>query len=283
MNTPQSTLAPFGSSSQSGGSPFPFDQTLKASSPFSAAPQSPFSAAPQSPFSATNSEVMERSMPEPGKPAKIPAPRAKPVDTPFQVVQEAYPALAASIDAQSPFSPSSPVATPAVHSPFAVSRPSFTPAPFPSIVPPPSSVSSSWNMPTPFHSASKSAAPQTTFSAAEPEYYQNYQQLELRAIFGVDREMSAEEIMQRARALPSIRMVSRIDEQDLTALHHLRCTLQSIGVSNGTLRIFAGNSPIEFIQEGNTTLVVQTDGGFAPGIRETLMIITRELEKMGLH
>jgi hypothetical protein len=37
---------------------------------------------------------------------------------------------------------------------------------------------------------------------------------------------------------------------------------------------------LEFIREGSVMLAVQTDGGFAPGVRETLMIIARELGRM---
>jgi hypothetical protein len=38
---------------------------------------------------------------------------------------------------------------------------------------------------------------------------------------------------------------------------------------------------LEFIREGSVLLAVQTDGGFAPGVRETLMIVARELDRLG--
>jgi hypothetical protein len=43
------------------------------------------------------------------------------------------------------------------------------------------------------------------------------------------------------------------------------------------LKLYAGSVPLEFIREGPVLLAVQTDGGFAPGVRETLMIVAREL------
>lgn len=104
-------------------------------------------------------------------------------------------------------------------------------------------------------------------------------QLELRAIFGVDREMDHEEILQRVRMLPGIRQVARLGTQHLGALENFRQVLASLGFGTGGLRVYADSSPVEFIREGNVVLAVQTDGGFAPGVRETLMIVAREFGK----
>lgn len=93
--------------------------------------------------------------------------------------------------------------------------------------------------------------------------------------------MGVEEILQRARALPGVRHVARVGAQDMAAVDSLRRVLVGLGFGGGNLRLFAGSVPIEFIREGNQMLAVQTDGGFAPGVRETLMIVARELEKMG--
>jgi hypothetical protein len=108
-----------------------------------------------------------------------------------------------------------------------------------------------------------------------------YRQLELRAIFGVDREMSGDEILQRTRSLPGIRHVARIGSHEVGALDTLKRTLHTLGFGSGQLRLYSGSVPIEFVRDGNTILAVQTDGGFAPGIRETIMIVARELDKMG--
>ena len=37
---------------------------------------------------------------------------------------------------------------------------------------------------------------------------------------------------------------------------------------------------MEFIREGSVMLAVRTDGGFAPGVRETLMLVARELGRI---
>jgi hypothetical protein len=41
-----------------------------------------------------------------------------------------------------------------------------------------------------------------------------------------------------------------------------------------------GNSPVELIREGRVVLAVMTDGSFAPGVRETIMIGAREIDRM---
>ncbi len=102
-------------------------------------------------------------------------------------------------------------------------------------------------------------------------------QLELRAIFGVDREMNHEEIVQRARTLPGIRQIARVSEGDVAAVDALKGVIANLGFGNGAIRLYSGSVPIEFIREGKTLLAVQTDGGFAPGVRETLMLVAREL------
>ena len=40
------------------------------------------------------------------------------------------------------------------------------------------------------------------------------------------------------------------------------------------------HTPIDFIREGSVVLAVQNDGSFAPGVRETLMIVARELGRL---
>jgi hypothetical protein len=108
-----------------------------------------------------------------------------------------------------------------------------------------------------------------------------FRQLELRAIFGVDREMSTDEILQRTRSLPGIKHVAKIGYTDVVALESLKPTLQGLGFGGGNIRLYSGSVPIEFVRDGQTMLAVQTDGGFAPGVKEAIMIVARELEKMG--
>ncbi len=104
-------------------------------------------------------------------------------------------------------------------------------------------------------------------------------QLELRAIFGVDREMTTEEILQRTRALPGIRNIARVSAQDMGTIEGLKNLLPNLGFGSGGLKLYLGSVPLEFIREGSVLFAVQTDGGFAPGVRETLMLVARELSR----
>lgn len=104
-------------------------------------------------------------------------------------------------------------------------------------------------------------------------------QLELRAIFAVDHEMTKGEIIQRCRSLPGIRQVACVGEQDIQAVDAIMTAIPNFGFGNGPTQVYSGSVPIEFIREGGTLLAVQTDGGFAPGVRETLMLVARELSK----
>lgn len=105
-------------------------------------------------------------------------------------------------------------------------------------------------------------------------------QLELRAIFGVDRELTEGEILQRAGALPGIRHLGRVSSADIGAVEGIKRVLGNLNFGGGQVKLYSGSAPIDFIREGSVMLAVQTDGGFAPGVRETLMIVARELGRM---
>jgi hypothetical protein len=105
-------------------------------------------------------------------------------------------------------------------------------------------------------------------------------QLELRAIFGVDREMSTDEILICTRSLPGIKHVAKIGYNDVASLESFKATLQGHGFGCGNIRLYFDSMPIEFVRDGQTVLAVQTNGGFAPGVKEAIMIVARELEKM---
>jgi len=91
--------------------------------------------------------------------------------------------------------------------------------------------------------------------------------------------MSTDEILQRARALPGIRHIARVSAADVAAVDGLKQVVANLGFGSGGLKLYAGSVPIEFIRESGVMLAVQTDGGFAPGVRETLMIVARELSR----
>lgn len=264
--------------------PFSFAVEAPPSSPFSAVPL-----APQSPFASMPDSVQDRSMPEPGKPAKIPAPRAKPSESPFQVVAENGNHYGYDSPQPSPFAvapmlrtaaPIAPINAPqpAQSNPFSFPREMAASMPaYGAYAQGPMPQTSIAQGPFPSAGASASQIGQPFYSDESPVF----RQLELRAIFGVDREMSGEEILQRSRALPGVIQVARIASQDVIALENLKRTLQALGFGSGNLRLYNGHVPIEFVRDGATILAVQTDGGFAPGIRETMMIVARELDKMG--
>jgi hypothetical protein len=118
-----------------------------------------------------------------------------------------------------------------------------------------------------------------SFDASQSDSY-SIRQLELRAIFGVDREMNVEEILQRTRALPGMRNIARVSPQDMGAIETLKHLLPNLGFGSGGLKLYSGSVPLEFVREGSVMLAVQTDGGFAPGVRETLMLVARELGRL---
>ena len=230
---------------------FGYEAPAKAYSaaPFEAAPvaASPFSVAPQQPAASPFSVEPQRG-PSPSTQAALAA---------FGSWQEpaASPTPQTAEEPASPFAQPTPAAiTPAVEAPLQV--------------------------PAAFSSAPQTkSVPMDSFDASHSDSY-SIRQLELRAIFGVDREMNVEEILQRTRALPGMRNIARVSSQDMTALESLKHLLPNLGFGSGGLKLYAGSVPMEFIREGSVMLAVRTDGGFAPGVRETLMLVARELGRI---
>jgi hypothetical protein len=225
----------------------PFE-TAPASQPVQPAAASPFSLAPQQPAASPFSVEPTRG-PSPSTQAAIAAfgnwqePAASAAPQPFMEPAPAFaqPAPAASFEA-----PVAPIQVPAAFAPVTPTAPVAA----------------------------------DSFDASQSDSY-SIRQLELRAIFGVDREMNVEEILQRTRALPGMRNIARVSPQDMGAIETLKQLLPNLGFGSGGLKLYSGSVPLEFVREGSVMLAVQTDGGFAPGVRETLMLVARELGRLG--
>lgn len=275
-----------------------------AASPFATATRQ------ESPFTVVDDGAESRTV-EPGRPARVPERRK--TESPFQVAEpsEGYgfeaPARAYSA---APFE-AAPQSAPAAAFPFAPAPQQAPPSPFsvdPQRGPSPSTQAaiaafSNWQeappaavpqafaqpaapafAPTPVAQIPSAFAPAPQASHALVEESQSdsfsIRQLELRAIFGVDREMNPEEILQRSRSLPGMRNIARVSPQDMVTVEALKHLLPNLGFGSGGLKVYSGSIPLEFIREGPVMLAMQTDGGFAPGVRETLMLVARELGRL---
>lgn len=227
-----------------GGSTAPFENPSFASQPAAA---SPFSLAP--PQSAASPFSVE--------PARVPSQPTQAAIAAFGNWQEppSNPAPQSFMEPAQVFAQSAPAAAPE-----ASSAPIQVPAAFAPVV-------------------QHTPAVAESFDASQSDSY-SIRQLELRAIFGVDREMNVEEILQRTRALPGMRNIARVSPPDMAAIETLKHLLPNLGFGSGGLKLYSGSVPLEFVREGSVMLAVQTDGGFAPGVRETLMLVARELGRL---
>lgn len=108
-----------------------------------------------------------------------------------------------------------------------------------------------------------------------------FQQLELRAIFGVDHVLDTNDILQRARTLPGIRNVAIVGNQEAAALSNFRQAMQGMGFGDSNdMKLNSGGGAVDFLTESNATIAVLHEGSYAPGVQETLIIVARELGKL---
>ena len=248
---PEKRSDPFASADSK--SPFGYEPPVAGfgGSPFEGSPS--LSASKDSPFAvdAPKSEP-ETEIPEAASP--FAAPKA---GVPSDLIAAAVAAAAGSPAPTVSSTPPPLAATP---------EPARTPAPQPVAAASPEPVPAIRSTPAPAASSESDSS--------------SIRQLELRAIFGVDRELSENEILQRSRALPGIRHLGRIADADIGMIDGIKRVLANLDFGGGKVQLQCNNAPIEFIREGSVLLAVQTDGSFAPGVRETLIIAARELGRM---
>ncbi|MDP7655223.1 MAG: hypothetical protein QF706_04070 [Roseibacillus sp.] len=106
-------------------------------------------------------------------------------------------------------------------------------------------------------------------------------QLELRAIFGVDHDLSYQEIMQRVRGLPGIINVAKVNSKEVEALGILQDCSSKLGLREGEPIVMScSQGSVDFLEYEGTSLAVLRKGKYLPGVRETLIICARELGKL---
>ena len=281
-----------------------------AKSPFAVADEgaatSPFAivSEPESPFASMKDDHPTRLAVEPGRPVKLPerrpaageTPEARspfaaeaatspsPFDAPAQPTSpfaSSPPPVPAAAAASSPFGFAAEPAVAAAPAPVAaaiaaaaaapVAEPAPAPAPVAAVATPVAAAPAPATAPAP--------APVSVSESVDTDSG-SIRQLALRAIFGVDRELGAEEMLQRARGLSGIRHVARIPAAEVATVDAFKKLVSNLGFPAGQVKLVSGNLPIEFIREGNVVLAIQNDGSFAPGVKETLIIVARELGKL---
>lgn len=286
MSTPRGIFENFPNQSPSGApqaSPFGIAADAK---PRPEPGQSAPAAKMDSPFSVVGNDKVQDDQ----KAIRLPE-RRKPNESPFQISEpQGFGFEAATQSPQalkaSPFESVQAPPAPLQASPFQAEQPPAPPQPpvspagfggwpQPEVAPPPAPPAFAPAQP----SAAAAAPVRQASGVSEDSDSYSIKQLELRAIFGVDREMTNDEIIQRSRSLPGVRQVARVSESDVAAVDALKQVISNLGFGNSPIKLYSGSVPIEFIREGGILLAVQTDGGFAPGVRETLMLVARELGK----
>ena len=106
-------------------------------------------------------------------------------------------------------------------------------------------------------------------------------QLELRAIFGVDHELSAQEILQRARGLPGILQVAKVTSKEAAGLEALQGCATKLGLDEEVPIVMScPDGFIDFVHTDETALAVLRREDYGPGVRATLIIVARELGKL---
>lgn len=306
--------SPNGSNGEAPANPFASlgggQQKGAAASPFAAVtpeePESPFGFAADEP----EPELASRptKLPEKRRQAPLPSPEENPFASAAAAPQAEAPSRPtespadspyrseASFEAPAPQAPQSPSNFEGLENPLSAAAPELTkparpvqPAPEPVIeaiqVEPPvtaaplqqAAVSASAAAAYPSQPSQPSAAAVNS----PPAGGQSTRQLELRAIFGSEGEMTRDEILTRAKGLPGIREVTIVGAGENMAVQTIGDVMSRFGYGGaGSWQMTCSGGVVDFISAENTTLAVLREGRYPAGVWETLMIVARELGKL---
>lgn len=124
------------------------------------------------------------------------------------------------------------------------------------------------------------AAPVKTAVDASP-VHGDMPQLVLRAIFGVSKELNREEILQLSRALPGVEKLDLVSSAEAGAMALLRKSIRRLGFSDAEAFRFGNDQgELEIIEDSGSAMAVFHQGSYAPGVRETLILVSRELARL---
>ena len=292
--------SPNGSNGEAPANPFASlaagSQKSSAASPFAAVtpaePESPFG------FAAEESapERTQAKLPEKRTPA--PAPQAE--DNPFlsagsAAQAEATPSVPAP--AASPFSSESAFEAPekpasrqeaqglgAAENPLSAPAPERAPEPAPVRLEQPvaaAPVAAAASQPAPQSSAGYPSQAAAAAPRQAAPVGQSTRQLELRAIFGSEGEMSRDEMLTRAKGLPGIREVTVVGPGETSAVQTIGEVMGRFGFGgSGSWQMTCSGGVVDFVSSENTTLAVLREGRYSAGVWETLMIVARELGRL---
>ncbi|MEN8846631.1 MAG: hypothetical protein ABF377_00975 [Akkermansiaceae bacterium] len=89
-------------------------------------------------------------------------------------------------------------------------------------------------------------------------------------------------MLQRARTLPGVRNLRIVGAEEAAAMKVLRVSVSRLGFGEEhSIGHSSADGDVDIIEEkGTTVAVLHEDGGYAAGVRETLIIVTRELARL---
>ena len=107
-------------------------------------------------------------------------------------------------------------------------------------------------------------------------------QLVLRALFGVSHNLDRKEIVERAGKLEGIKNVKEVSQAEIAAMKLLSEGMSKMGFgSQIDLKFTTPEGEVDLLAEQGMTLAVLREGNeYAPGVRETLILIARELSNL---
>jgi len=105
-------------------------------------------------------------------------------------------------------------------------------------------------------------------------------QTQLRAIFGVEGDLDAGDILRHAGGLPGVSQVERVHPRDVQAVEAAQRQLAALSLGLGDLTLSVGGAPVEFIREGEVLLAVKTNGHDVTRPYETLRMVAKEVGRL---
>ena len=106
-------------------------------------------------------------------------------------------------------------------------------------------------------------------------------QLAIKAIFGITRELNQAEILKFGSALPGITNLAMAPPMAANAFEEFCSTIEKMGFGDSAaMELSSASGTMDIVSLDGVSMVVKKEGEYRPGVRETLMLLAREISKL---
>ena len=106
-------------------------------------------------------------------------------------------------------------------------------------------------------------------------------QLAIKAIFGITRDLNQAEILKFGSALPGITTLAMAPPMAANAFEDFCASIEKMGFGDSAaMELSSATGTVDIVSLDGVSIIVKKEGEYRPGVRETLMLLAREISRL---